>query len=112
MKRNSRVFVVGHNGMVGRALLRRLKKDGFSNIFAPKLDITDQKAVRSLFKAARPEYCFLAPVREGGIGANIMHPAELIYQNLAVQTNIIHLAWEAKVKRLLFLASSCFSSSS
>lgn len=110
MKKKSKIFIAGHNGMVGGALLFRLRKEGFTNLLIrtqSQLDLADQRAVRSFFKKEKPEYCFLTSVKEGGIEANIAHPAELLYQNLVIQTNIIHCAWEAGVKRLLLFGSSC-----
>lgn len=110
MKKNSRIFIVGHTGMVGRALLRKLSEEGFTSLLVrtpSQLDLLNQKAVRSFFKRERPEYCFLTSIKEGGIGANIAYPAQLIYENLAIQTNVIHSAWEIKTKKLLFFASSC-----
>lgn len=96
--------------MLGKALLHRLRKEGFSNLLAKtpsQIDFTNQRAVQSFFKREKPEYCLLAPIKEGGIEANISYPAELIYQNLAIQTNLIHSALEVKIKKLIFFASSC-----
>jgi GDP-L-fucose synthase len=110
MNKKSKIFITGHNGMVGSSLLHRLRKEGFTNLLVrtpSQLDLSDQKAVRSFLKRERPEYCFLTPMKEGGIEANIAYPAELIYENLAIQINIINAAYETKVKKLLFFASSC-----
>jgi GDP-L-fucose synthase len=110
MKRNSRIFIVGQDNIAAQALLRRLKNEGFTNL-APRrpsgLNIFDQRSVLEFFKKVKPQYCFLPSINEGGIEANIKYPADLIYQNLIVQTNIIHAAWQVKVRRLIFLASSC-----
>jgi GDP-L-fucose synthase len=108
--RDSRIYVAGHRGLAGSALMRRLAAGGFSNLITrthAELDLTDQPAVRAFFKAECPEYVFLAAAKVGGIVANSTYPAEFIYSNLAVQTNVIHEAWRTKVKRLLFLGSSC-----
>ena len=110
MKKNSRIFISGHSGIIAKALLNLLKKEGFNKLITRtplQLDLTNQRAVCSFFKKEKPEYCFLPSIIEGGIAANIAYPAELIYQNLIAQTNIIHSAWELKVKKLLFFASSC-----
>jgi GDP-L-fucose synthase len=104
------VYVAGHRGLVGSAIMRRLQKDGYTNIIVrthAELDLTDQRAVQSFFQEQKPEYVFLAAAKVGGILANNSYPAEFIHQNLAIQTNVIHEAWRAGVKRLLFLGSSC-----
>jgi GDP-L-fucose synthase len=96
--------------MVGSALLRKLKAEGFSNLITrshAELDLTRQSDVEAFMQAEKPEYVFLAAAKVGGILANNTYPAEFIYTNLAIQTNIIHGAWKAGVKRLLFLGSSC-----
>jgi GDP-L-fucose synthase len=106
----SRIYVGGHTGLVGLALMRRLQKEGYSNLitrFHRELDLTDQCATEAFFQEERPEYVFLAAAKAGGIYANNTYPAEFIQQNLAIQTNVIHEAWRAGVKRLLFLGSSC-----
>ncbi len=110
MNKKSRIFIAGHEGLVGQALLLRLSGLGFTNLFTKnvfKLDLADQKALFAFFKKKRIEYCFLPSIREGGIGVNISLPAELIYENLLIQTNVIHCAWQARLKKLLFFASSC-----
>lgn len=110
MQVDSRIYVAGHNGLVGSALMRRLQAAGYSNIITRShsdLDLIDQTAVSDFFKAEQPEYVFLAAARVGGILANNTYPAEFIHQNLAIQINVIHQAWRHKVKRLLFLGSSC-----
>lgn len=108
MKKDSRVFIAGVNSITGAALSQSLKKSGFANIISePHLDLTGQRAVSSFFEKERPEYCFLTSIKEGGIEANIAFPADLIYQNLLIQANVINSAYKAKVKKLLFFASSC-----
>jgi GDP-L-fucose synthase len=110
MKLNSRIYVAGHRGLVGSALMRRLQAGGYRNIITrnhAELDLTNQQAVRELLAAERPEYVFLAAAKVGGIHANNTYPAEFVYQNLAIQTNVIHEAWREGVKGLLFLGSSC-----
>lgn len=110
MKKSDRIFIAGCNDLIGKSLLMRLREEGFRNLIVTPhsgLDFTDQKAVSSFFKATRPRYCFLTSIKEGGIGANIAYPADLIYRNLTAQTNVIHSAWEAKVEKLIFFASSC-----
>lgn len=110
MNLESRVFVAGHRGLVGSALVRNLRQRGYENLLARthgELDLTDQTAVEAFFAAEKPDYVFLAAARVGGIHANNTYPAEFIRDNLAIQTNIIHAAWRHQVKRLLFLGSSC-----
>jgi len=110
MKKKDKVFIAGGNTMVMEALFARLKKEGFTNLFVmpqAQLNLLDQRAVRAFFKSEKPEYCFLAPLKESGIEANIAYPADLIYENLTIQTNFIHSAFESGVKRLLFYAGSC-----
>lgn len=104
------IYVAGHTGLVGSALLRALKKDGFRNILTRthrELDLTSQIAVNAFFKAHQPEYVFLAAAKVGGIWANENFPADFIQQNLQIQNNVILAAKEANVKRLLLLGSSC-----
>jgi GDP-L-fucose synthase len=106
----ARIFVAGHKGLVGSAILRQLEADGYANLLLrtrDELDLKDQSAVARFFAEERPEYVFLAAAKVGGIHANNTYPAEFIYENLAIQTNVIHTAWKASVKRLLFLGSSC-----
>jgi len=106
----ARIYVAGHRGLAGSALMRQLAACGCSNLITrthAELDLTDQAAVRTFFDEERPEYVFLAAAKVGGIMANHDFPAEFLQQNLAIQTNVIHEAWRAGVKRLLFLGSSC-----
>jgi len=110
MRLDSKIYVAGHTGLVGSALMRRLKLGGYSNLLTrthAELDLTEQAAVRDFFASEKPEFVFLAAAKVGGIHANITCPAEFIQQNLAIQTNVIHDSWRNKVKRLLFLGSSC-----
>ena len=110
MDRSSKIFIAGHRGLVGSAILRKAKQAGFKNLVVKtrqELDLTDQKAVASFFKSEKPEYVFLAAARVGGIWANSTYPAEFIYENIAIQTNIIHQSYLHGVKKLLFLGSSC-----
>lgn len=107
---SSRIFVAGHRGLVGSAILRRLESGGYRNLLLrgrSELDLTDQEAVLEFFRQEMPEYVFLAAAKVGGIGANSAYPAEFIYQNLMIQSNVIHSAYLTGVKRLLFLGSSC-----
>lgn len=110
MDLSSRIYVAGHRGLVGSALMRRLRAGGYHHIVTrthAELDLTNQEAVREFFRAERPEYVFLAAAKVGGIYANNTYPADFVYQNLMIQTNAIHSAYEAGVKKLLFLGSSC-----
>lgn len=110
MNNASRIYVAGHRGLVGSALIRRLLSGGYTNIITrthAELDLTDQHAVQVFFEKEKPEYVFLAAAKVGGIVANNTYPAEFIYQNLAIQTNVIHKAYGMGVKRLVFLGSSC-----
>lgn len=110
MDHKARIYVAGHRGLVGSAILRRLRSDGYENILVrthTELDLTDQRAVCGFFEQERPEYVFLAAARVGGIYANDTYPAEFIYQNLAIQTILIHESWRVGAKRLIFLGSSC-----
>ena len=110
MNNSSKIYVAGHCGLVGSAIVRSLMRHGLSNIVYrthAELDLTDQKSVAGFFESERPEYVFLAAAKVGGIHANNTYPAEFIQQNIVIQTNVIHEAWRAGVKRLLFLGSSC-----
>lgn len=110
MDRDARIYVAGHRGLVGSALVRVLTARGHTNLITrshAELDLTEQAAVEAFFAQARPEYVFLAAARVGGILANDTYPAEFIRDNLAIQTNVIHAAWKYGVERLLFLGSSC-----
>lgn len=110
MNKSSRIFVAGHRGMVGSAIARRLRKEGYENIITrshSELDLTDQAAVREFFKEQDIEYVFLAAARVGGIGANAARPADFMWENMMIEMNVIHSAWQSGVKKLLFLGSSC-----
>jgi GDP-L-fucose synthase len=110
MNKNSRVYVAGHRGMVGSALVRLLEKKGFTNIItrtSKELDLRDQAQVKAFFQAEKPEFVFLAAAKVGGIHANNVYRADFIYDNLIMEANIIHQAYETKVEKLLFLGSSC-----
>lgn len=110
MQTDSKIYVAGHRGLVGSALLRQLHARGYSNLITrthAELDLTSQAAVRDFFAQEKPDYVFLAAAKVGGIHANNTYPAEFIHQNLAIQTNVIHESWRNNVQRLLFLGSSC-----
>jgi GDP-L-fucose synthase len=110
MEKDSKIYVAGHLGLVGSAIVRNLKSQGYHNIIGrtrQELDLTDQKAVLDFFEHEKPEYVVLAAAKVGGIHANNTYPAEFIYQNLMIQNNIIHRAHLNKVKKLLFLGSTC-----
>ena len=110
MNRDAKIYVAGHQGLVGSALVRQLRAQGYANLLLlthHELDLTKQSEVEKFFAQERPEYVFLAAAKVGGILANSTYPAEFIYQNLLIQTNVIHEAYRTGVKRLLFLGSSC-----
>lgn len=110
MEKDSKIYIAGHNGLVGSAIVRKLQKEGFVNLILitrQELDLLDQNAVSEFFKKEKPEYVFLAAAKVGGILANKTQPADFIYENLVVQNNIIHNAYLNKIKKLLFLGSSC-----
>lgn len=110
MDKNSKIYVAGHRGLVGSAIVRKLDAEGYSNLVLrtrDELDLCDSVAVRDFFESERPEYVFLAAAKVGGIWANSHYPAEFIYSNLAIQLNVIHSAYLSGVKKLLFLGSSC-----
>lgn len=110
MKKNSKIYIAGHRGLVGSAIWLNLQEKGYSNLIGKtrgELDLLDQKAVESFFAAEQPEYVFLAAAKVGGIVANTTYRADFIYENLVIQNNIIHNAWKYGVKKLLFLGSTC-----
>ena len=110
MKPDSRIYVAGHRGLVGSAIVRRLQAGGYRNLITrthAELDLTHQQAVNRFFENERPEYVFIAAARVGGIYANNTYPAEFVYQNLMIESNIIHAAWRNQAQKLLFLGSSC-----
>jgi len=107
---NAKVFIAGARGMVGSAIARRLRAEGASDLLLPtrdELDLCKQQAVDSFFRKEKPEFVFLAAAKVGGIHANNAYPADFIYENLAIQTNVIHAAWKHGVQKLVFLGSSC-----
>lgn len=110
MRPDARIYVAGHRGLAGSAIVRRLLAAGCENVITrthAELDLTDQRATRDFFRSQQPEYVFVAAAKVGGIAANDTFPAEFIQQNLAIQNNTIHEAWRVGVKRLVFLGSSC-----
>jgi len=110
MNKNSKIYIAGHRGLVGSAILKNLQNKGYTNIITrahKELDLTNQKAVEGFFKAEQPEYVFLAAAKVGGIVANNTYRADFIYDNLMIQNNVIHQSYLNKVKKLLFLGSTC-----
>ena len=110
MQEDSTIYVAGHTGLVGTAIVRRLKNLGYKNIItrtSKELDLRKQSDVEKFFKKEKPEFIFLAAAKVGGIKANYDHPADFIYDNLMIQTNVIHAAHKYKAKKLIFLGSSC-----
>ncbi len=110
MEKNEKIFIAGHKGMVGSAIMRCLEKKGYSEfVFAPhsEIDLTSQKTVADFFSKEKPDYVFLAAAKVGGIHANNTYRAQFIYENLMIATNIIHQSFVHNVKKLLFLGSSC-----
>lgn len=110
MEKQAKIYVAGHRGMVGSAIYRKLKESGFENIIvrtSKELDLRDQQAVKEFFETEKPEYVFLAAAKVGGIMANNVYRADFIYENLAIQNNVIHYSHENDVKKLMFLGSSC-----
>ncbi len=110
MEKNAKIYVAGHRGMVGSAIMRALCKQGYENIITrthAELDLTRQEAVEAFFEAERPEYVFLAAAKVGGIAANAASPADFMYENMMLEMNVIHSAWRSGCKKLEFLGSSC-----
>ena len=110
MKKDSKIFLTGHRGLVGSAIYRRLQKEGFTNIITishKELDLCNQAQVDEFFEKEKPEYVILAAAKVGGIMANSTYPAEFIYQNLMIGTNVVHSSYKHGVKKLLNLGSSC-----
>ena len=110
MELSSKIYVAGHRGMVGSAIVRALQRNGFINIITQtrnELDLLNQQAVAGFFEREKPEYVFLAAAKVGGIMANNTYRADFLYENLLIETNIIHSAYKSGVKKLLFLGSSC-----
>jgi len=110
MKQDSKIYIAGHRGLVGSAILRQLEARGFTQLITKahaELDLTNQQAVNTFFQAKQPDYVILAAAKVGGIHANNTYPAEFIYQNMMIEANVIHAAWQNGTKRLLFLGSTC-----
>ena len=110
MDKKSRIFIAGHRGLVGSAIYRKLRSEGYGTIITRSrgnLDLERQCEVESFFEAERPEYVFLAAAKVGGIHANNTYPANFIYENMMIESNIVHSAWKSGTKKLLFLGSSC-----
>lgn len=110
MEKNARIYVAGHAGMVGSAIVRYLQTQGYENLIlrsSAQLDLVNQQAVNAFFETEKPEYVILAAAKVGGIHANNVYRADFIYKNLMIEANVIHAAYEHKVKKLLFLGSSC-----
>ena len=110
MNLNDKIYIAGHRGLVGSAIVRQLKQRGFSNLIMrthKELDLTNQAQVQDFFQQEKPDYVILAAAKVGGIHANNTYPADFIYQNMMIEANVINSAYENKVKRLLFLGSTC-----
>ena len=110
MNKDSKIYVAGHRGLVGSAIVRNLEEKGYTNIICrthKELDLTNQEAVRKFFETEKPEYVFLAAAKVGGINANNTYPADFIYENLMIQNNVIKAAHDFNVTKLLFLGSTC-----
>jgi len=110
MNKSDKIYVAGHNGMVGSAIVRQLQKNGFTTLLtrsSKELDLTNQAAVNQFFETEKPAYVFLAAAKVGGIQANNTYRADFLYQNLMIEANIIHASYTNKVTKLLFLGSSC-----
>jgi GDP-L-fucose synthase len=110
LEKSAKIYIAGHRGMVGSAIYRKLVKEGYTNIItrtSAELDLRDQQAVTSFFELEKPDYVFLAAAKVGGIVANNTYRADFLYENLAIQNNVIHQAYKNDVKKLMFLGSSC-----
>jgi GDP-L-fucose synthase len=110
MEKNAKIYIAGHRGMVGSAVLRFLEKEAYENIIVKthkELDLTDSGKVAEFFNTSKPDYVILAAAKVGGINANMNHPADFLYENLMIQCNVIHQAYVSGVKKLCFLGSSC-----
>ena len=110
MNLNDKIYIAGHRGLVGSAIVRQLESRGFTNLLMrthKELDLTSQAQVQAFFQKEKPDYVILAAAKVGGIHANNTYPADFIYQNMMIEANVIHSAYENKVKRLLFLGSTC-----
>jgi len=110
MNLNDKIYIAGHRGLVGSAIVRQLKERGFDNLIMrthKELDLINQAQVKNFFKQEKPDYVILAAAKVGGINANNTYPADFIYRNIMIEANVINSAYESKVKRLLFLGSTC-----
>jgi len=110
MEKNSKIYVAGHRGLLGSAIVRKLQSEGYQNLIlrtSAQVDLRDQQAVKDFFEKETPEYVFMAAAKVGGINANNTYPAEFLYDNLCIQNNVIHQSYRNHVKKLLFLGSSC-----
>ena len=110
MRKEAKIYIAGHRGMVGSAIVRELEKQGYRNLVVrthAELDLTRQNGVEEFFAREKPEYVFLAAAKVGGIGANSAHPADFMYENMSMEMNVIHAAWQNGCKKLEFLGSSC-----
>lgn len=110
MEKEAKIYIAGHRGMVGSAIFKKLKEEGFDNLLvktSQQLDLRNQEQVAAFFDAEKPEYVFLAAAKVGGIVANNTYRADFLYENLQIQNNVIHSAYSSKVKKLMFLGSSC-----
>jgi GDP-L-fucose synthase len=110
LEKNDKIYVAGHRGLAGSAIVRKLQEEGFDNLLlrtSSELDLRNQQAVQSFFEAEQPDYVFLAAAKVGGIHANNTYPADFLYDNLCIQNNVIHQSYVTGVKKLLFLGSSC-----
>ena len=110
MNKQDKIYIAGHRGMVGSAIKRNLEKQGFTNLVcrtSAELDLRIQEAVHVFFEKEKPDYVFLAAAKVGGILANDTYRADFLYENLMIESNIIHAAWKTGIKKLLFLGSSC-----
>src|SRR5680860_1027378 len=110
MEKDSKIYIAGHTGMVGSAIVRKLEQEGYSNLIlrtSKELDLINQQSVINFFEEEKPKYVFLAAAKVGGIEANNTYRAQFLYENLMIQNNVIHQSYAHGVKKLLFLASSC-----
>ena len=110
MNLNDKIYIAGHRGLVGSAIVRQLKERGFDNLIMrthKELDLINQAQVKNFFKQEKPDYVILAAAKVGGINANNTYPADFIYRNIMIEANVINSAYESKVKSLLFLGSTC-----
>jgi GDP-L-fucose synthase len=112
MDKSDKIYIAGYRGLVGSAIVRQLEKRGFANLLMrshEKLDLTNQAQVQNFFQKEKPDYVILAAAKVGGIHANNTYPADFIYQNIMIEANVINSAYDNKVKRLLYLGSTCIN---